>query len=129
MSQELKIFIIDDMESMRQIIKYNLEHFGYQNIHDSDDPIQSLQQIKEAYGENKAYELIICDLTMPKLGGIELVQQLRKDDSFRTLPILMVLADSDRRRADEIINNGASGYIVKPFTKEQLKEKLDQILH
>jgi len=129
MSQELKILIIDDMESMRKIIKYYLEHIGFNNIHDSEDPIKSLEQIKAAYSENASFELIICDLTMPKLNGEELVQQLRQDDSFRALPILMILAESDRRRADIILNNGASGYIVKPFTKEQLKEKLDQVIH
>jgi len=128
MSLDLKVYIIDDLESMRKIIKYNLLHIGFKNIDDCEYPIQALQKIKKAFHQGCPYQLLICDLTMPKLSGIELVQQLRQDDNFRSLPILMVISNSDRKDAEKIISQGANALIIKPFSKEQLKEKIDKIM-
>jgi len=128
MSLEIKVLVIDDMEAMRNIIKFNLVNCGYKTIDDCGNPIQSLEKIRDAFKEKRPYQLIICDLTMPKLSGAELVQQLRQDDAFRKVPVLMVIAHSDRKKADTIIQNGASDYIVKPFTKDQFREKIEHIL-
>jgi two-component system chemotaxis response regulator CheY len=70
----------------------------------------------------------VSDINMPNMNGFQLLQQIRADDSLRTLPVLMVTAEARKQDIVTAAQSGASGYIVKPFTKATLEEKVQKIL-
>lgn len=118
----MKILIVDDFSTMRRIIKNLLRDLGFNNTHEADDGSTALPMLK-----NGDFEFLVTDWNMPGMQGIDLLKEVRKDESLRHLPVLMVTAEAKREQIIEAAQAGVNGYIVKPFTAATLKEKLDKI--
>jgi two-component system chemotaxis response regulator CheY len=121
---DIKILVVDDMAAMRKILKTLLGQLGYKNVDEAEDGKQALEILKQ--NPNK-YGLVITDWNMPNMTGIELVQAIRSDEQLKHLPILMVTAEAKKENVLMAIKAGVNNYIVKPFTAETLKEKLEKI--
>ncbi|WP_456457290.1 chemotaxis response regulator CheY [Thermovibrio sp.] len=122
--QDIKILVVDDMAAMRKILKTLLAQLGYKNVDEAEDGKQALEILKQ--NPNK-YGLVITDWNMPNMTGIELVQAIRSDEKLKHLPILMVTAEAKKENVLMAIKAGVNNYIVKPFTAETLKEKIEKI--
>ncbi|MCE0556254.1 MULTISPECIES: chemotaxis response regulator CheY [Motilimonas] len=122
MDKNMKILIVDDFSTMRRIIKNLLRDLGFNNTHEADDGSTALPMLK-----NGDFEFLVTDWNMPGMQGIDLLKEVRKDESLRHLPVLMVTAEAKREQIIEAAQAGVNGYIVKPFTAATLKEKLDKI--
>jgi two-component system chemotaxis response regulator CheY len=120
----IKILIVDDMAAMRKILKTLLAQLGYKNVDEAEDGKQALEILKQ---NPDKYGLVITDWNMPNMTGIELVQEIRKDEKLKHLPILMVTAEAKKENVLMAIKAGVNNYIVKPFTAETLKEKIEKI--
>ncbi|ADU96810.1 chemotaxis response regulator CheY [Thermovibrio ammonificans] len=120
----IKILIVDDMAAMRKILKTLLAQLGYKNVDEAEDGKQALEILRQ---NPDKYGLVITDWNMPNMTGIELVQEIRKDEKLKHLPILMVTAEAKKENVLMAIKAGVNNYIVKPFTAETLKEKLEKI--
>ncbi|SMP15001.1 two-component system, chemotaxis family, response regulator CheY [Desulfurobacterium pacificum] len=120
----INILVVDDMAAMRKILKTLLAQLGYKNVDEAEDGKQALEILKK--NPNK-YGLVITDWNMPNMTGIELVQEIRKDPELKHLPILMVTAEAKKENVLMAIKAGVNNYIVKPFTAETLKEKIEKI--
>ena len=118
----MKILIVDDFSTMRRIIKNLLRDLGFNNTSEADDGSTALPMLK-----NGAYEFLVTDWNMPNMQGIELLKAVRADERLKDLPVLMVTAEAKREQIMEAAQAGVNGYIVKPFTAETLKEKIDKI--
>jgi len=118
----MKILVVDDFATMRRIIKNLLRDLGFKNTKEADDGVTALPLLTA--GE---YELLITDLTMPKMSGIELVKALRKDAKLKHLPVLLVTPDAKRKALVEAAGAGIDGYVVKPFTAEILNNRIEKI--
>lgn len=118
----MKILIVDDFSTMRRIIKNLLRDLGFNNTQEADDGLTALPMLKSG-----GFDFLVTDWNMPGMQGIDLLKEVRKDDKLKSLPVLMVTAEQKREQIVEAAQAGVNGYIVKPFTAQTLKEKLDKI--
>jgi two-component system, chemotaxis family, chemotaxis protein CheY len=118
----MKILIVDDFSTMRRIIKNLLRDLGFTNTHEADDGLTALPMLQSG-----RFDFLVTDWNMPGMQGIDLLKAVRADAKLQTLPVLMVTAESKRDQIVEAAQAGVNGYIVKPFTAQTLKEKIDKI--
>jgi two-component system chemotaxis response regulator CheY len=118
----IKILIVDDFATMRKIIRNILTQLGFKNILEADDGTTALEILKK-----EKVDLIISDWNMPKMSGIELLKAVRSDENLKDVPFVMVTAEAQKENILEAIKYKVNQYIVKPFTPETLKEKLDKV--
>ncbi len=118
----MKILIVDDFSTMRRIIKNLLRELGFSNTMEADDGSTALPMLR-----NGDFDFLVTDWNMPNMQGIELLKAIRADERLKELPVLMVTAEAKREQIMEAAQAGVNGYIVKPFTAETLKEKIDKI--
>lgn len=122
MNKNMKILIVDDFSTMRRIIKNLLRDLGFTNTQEADDGNSALPMLKGA-----DFDFLITDWNMPGMTGIELLKAVRADDKLKSLPVLMVTAEAKREQIIEAAQAGVNGYVVKPFTAQALKEKIEKI--
>ena len=120
--QNMKILVVDDFSTMRRIVRNILKQLGYSNVIEADDGSTALDTLKK-----ERIDFIVSDWNMPKMTGLELLKQVRGDDSLKSIPFLMVTAEAKKENITDALQNGVSNYIVKPFTAETLKEKIEKI--
>ncbi len=118
----MKILVVDDFSTMRRIIKNLLRDLGFTNTSEADDGSTALPMLKQG-----DFEFLITDWNMPNVSGLELLKSVRADPDLAKLPVLMVTAEAKREQIVEAAEAGVNGYIVKPFTADTLKEKIDKI--
>jgi len=121
-NKSIKILVVDDFSTMRRIIKNLLRDLGYDNIVEADDGTSALPMLKAG-----SFDFLVTDWNMPGMTGIDLLKAVRGDPKLATLPVLMVTAEAKRDQIVEAAQAGVNGYVVKPFTAQTLKEKLDKI--
>lgn len=119
---KIKILVVDDFSTMRRIIKNILKQIGYMNIDEAEDGNGALTRLKQ-----DKYDLVISDWNMPNMSGLDLLKAIRTDNALNSVPVLMVTAEAKKENVIEAIKAGVNNYIVKPFTAEVLKEKLEKI--
>lgn len=119
---KIKILVVDDFSTMRRIVKNILKQLGYENIEEAEDGVQAYNKLKSGN-----FGFVVADWNMPNMDGLELLKKVRSDPELKGLPFLMVTAEAEKDKVIEAIKAGVSNYIVKPFTAEVLKEKMDRI--
>jgi len=119
---KMKILVVDDFSTMRRIVKNVLKQIGYENIEEAEDGVQALAKLKVG-----GYGFMVSDWNMPNMDGLQLLQEVRKDPLLSKLPILMVTAEAEKDKVITAIQAGVNNYIVKPFTAEVFKEKMDKV--
>jgi two-component system, chemotaxis family, chemotaxis protein CheY len=120
---DIKFLIVDDFPTMRRIVRNLLKEIGHQNADEAEDGVAALAKLRSS-----TYDFVVSDLNMPNMNGFELLRQIRADEKLRALPVLLVTAEAKKEDIVTAAQIGASGYIVKPFTKATLEEKLGKIL-
>ncbi len=118
----MKILVVDDFSTMRRIIKNLLKDLGFSNIQEADDGSTALPMLQQG-----DFDFVVTDWNMPGMQGIDLLKNIRADDSLKHLPVLMVTAEAKKEQIIAAAQAGVNGYVVKPFTAATLKEKLDKI--
>ncbi|MBM4181409.1 MAG: chemotaxis response regulator CheY [Betaproteobacteria bacterium] len=113
---------VHDYSTMRRIVRNLLKELGYTNVDEAEDGSVGLQKLK---GSN--FQFVVTDWNMPVMTGIEMLKAIRADPGLKHLPVLMITAEAKKENIIEAAQNGASGYIVKPFTAAVLEEKLGKI--
>jgi two-component system, chemotaxis family, chemotaxis protein CheY len=118
----MRFLVVDDSATMRRIVVNSLQRVGYTDVVEAADGKEALDKLDPSVG------FIITDWNMPNMSGVELAQAVRAKDGYRQLPILMVTARSVREDIMTALEAGLNYYIVKPFTPQVLKEKIDALL-
>lgn len=124
-SSGIKILVVDDMLTMRKIIKNTLKELGFEKSEEASDGVRAWEAMEKAHSEGVPYDLVLCDWNMPRLPGIELLKQVRADERFKSLPFILITAESDQSQVLQAIKLGVSNYLVKPFNKEDLQDRLE----
>lgn len=119
---KMKILVVDDFSTMRRIVKNLLKQLGYENIEEAEDGAQAYSKLKEG-----GFGFVVSDWNMPNMDGLDLIKKVRSDPEIKDTPILMVTAEAEKDKVITAIQAGVNNYIVKPFTGEILKEKMDKI--
>ena len=120
---ELKFLVVDDFSTMRRIVRGLLKEMGCNNVDEAEDGAVALNMLKGA-----RYDFVVSDINMPNMNGFELLKAIKAEDSLKHLPVLMVTAEARKEDIVLAAQSGAAGYIVKPFTKATLEEKVQKIL-
>ena len=118
----MKVLVVDDFATMRRIVKNVLKQIGFTKIIEADDGSTALTVLKK-----EKVDLIISDWNMPKVTGLDLLKAVRSDASMKDMPFLMVTAEAQKDNVIQAVQAGVSNYVVKPFTAESLKEKLEKV--
>ena len=119
---DLKFLIVDDFSTMRRIVRGLLKESGYNNAEEAEDGAVALNMLK-----NGKFDFVVSDINMPNMNGFELLKAIKADDTLKHLPVLMVTAEARKEDIVLAAQNGAAGYIVKPFTKATLEDKMANI--
>ena len=120
---ELKLLIVDDFPTMRRIVRGLLKEMGCNNADEAEDGAVALNMLESA-----KYDFVVSDINMPNMNGFELLEAIKAEDSLEHLPVLMVTAEARKEDIVLAAQSGAAGYIVKPFTKATLEEKVQKIM-
>lgn len=125
--KETKILVVDDMQTMRLIVKKNLAQLGFANVTDAVDGAAAWTLIQKAVEERQPYMLIVSDWTMPKMTGLDLLKNVRAHPEIGWTPFILLTAESDAELVKQALLAGVSNYITKPFTPDTLKQKLEAV--
>jgi two-component system chemotaxis response regulator CheY len=117
----MKCLVVDDSATMRRIVVNALKTIGYADIVEAGDGQDALAKC------DGSIEMVITDWNMPTMGGLDLVKNLRGNPATAKIPILMVTTRSVKEDILQAVQAGVNSYILKPFTPQVLKEKLDQV--
>ena len=120
---DLKFLVVDDFSTMRRIVRGLLKEIGYANADEAEDGQVALNMLKV----NK-YDFVVSDINMPNMNGFDLLGSIKADATLKHLPVLMVTAEARKEDIVRAAKDGAAGYIVKPFTKATLEEKVQKIM-
>ncbi|HWG97429.1 MAG TPA: chemotaxis response regulator CheY [Nitrospira sp.] len=118
----MKILVVDDMVTMRRIVKNILKQLGFVNVEEAENGQEALQKLQA-----DTYGFVVSDWNMPVMTGIDMLRAIRVDEKLKTTPVLMVTAEAQQSNLVEAVQAGVSNYIVKPFTAETLQEKIVKI--
>ena len=116
------ILAVDDSASMRQMVSFTLKGAGY-DVVEASDGAQALEAAK-----GRKFDLVLSDVNMPVMDGISLIKELRALPAFRFTPILMLTTESGDGKKAEGKAAGATGWIVKPFSPDQLVNTVKKVL-
>ncbi len=123
MNADLRFLVVDDFSTMRRIVKNFLADLGYSNVAEADDGNTALPILKAG-----GIDFLVTDWNMPNMPGLELLKAVRADPALAKMPVLLVTAEAKREQIVEAAQAGVNGYVVKPFTAQTLKEKIEKIL-
>jgi len=109
---------------MRRIVRNLLKESGFADADEAEDGVAALNKLR-----NSKFDFVVTDINMPNMNGFQLLAEIKKDDKLKHLPVLMMVT-AEARKEDIVAaaQGGAAGYIVKPFTKATLEEKVTLIL-
>jgi two-component system chemotaxis response regulator CheY len=117
----LDVLIVDDSAAIRKILQRVLKQaeIPFGAVYEAGDGVEALEVLK-----NQQVGLVLSDINMPNMDGLEFLTRVRAEPSWEKLPVVMVSTEGAHAKVMEAVERGASGYVRKPFTAEQIKEKL-----
>ena len=120
---EMKFLVVDDFSTMRRIVRGLLKEIGYTNVDEAEDGAVAWNLIQK-----DGYDFVISDINMPNMTGFDLLKCVKGDEKYKHIPVLMVTAEARKEDIVLAAQTGAAGYVVKPFTKGTLEDKILKIL-
>ena len=121
--KSINVLIVDDYKTMLRIIRNLLKQIGFNNVDEASDGAEALGKLRL-----KNYGLVISDWNMEPMTGLQLLQSVRADAKLKTLPFIMITAESKIENVVVAKKEGVSNYIVKPFNAETLQGKIEKVL-
>lgn len=112
---------VDDSKTIREMVSFTLKGAGYE-VAEAEDGVKALEVMK-----SKKIDVVITDLNMPNMNGLELIKAIRANPSYASVPILMLTTEGDANKKVEGKNAGATGWIVKPFQPDKLVEVIKKV--
>ena len=122
---ESDILVVDDSAAIRKILQRVLRQTGMaiRAIHEAGDGLEALELLK-----SQPVTLVLTDINMPKMDGIQLLAMIKATPAWKDIPVVMITTEGGETKVGEAVRLGAAGYVRKPFTADQIKEKLVGIL-
>ena len=112
------IMTVDDSASLRQMVSFVLRDAGYE-VFEAVDGLDALSKLK-----GRELHLFLSDINMPQMDGLQLLARIKEMDHLRNVPVIMITTEGGQGKVMEAVQLGATGYVRKPFTADQIKEKL-----
>ena len=115
----MRILVVDDFLTMRRVVRGQLREMGFDDVGEAADGVAALEQLRST-----CFDAVNSDIDMPTMNGFELLSAIKTDARLRHLPVLMVAAEALKEDIVRCIQAGAASYLVKPFTRAVLEQKL-----
>ena len=117
----LNVLIVDDSAAIRKILQRVLRQtdVSFGEIWEAGDGVEALDVMK-----SQTVGLVLSDVNMPNMDGLQLLAEIKRQDQLKSIPVVMITTEGSQNKVMEALNLGASGYVRKPFTADQIKEKL-----
>ena len=122
-----KTLIVDDMPTIRDLVKSQLKALGIKNVAEAVDGEAALKLVETAHTGGTPFDLIISDWNMPNLTGLDFLRKVRAAEHLKETPFVLLTSESERDQVTEAILAGVSQYVVKPFTAKSFEEKLTSV--
>lgn len=121
----IDVLIVDDSAAIRKILQRVLTQTEVQlgQVHEAGDGVEALNVLKA-----NPVNLILSDINMPNMDGLQLLSQIKAQDAYKSVPVIMITTEGNQTKVMEAVQLGAAGYVRKPFTAEQIKEKLTGLI-
>ena len=124
---ETRILIIDDMPTIRELLKGQLKNMGFKVILEAADGEAGMKVLINNNSSKTPVNLVISDWNMPKMSGLELLKQCRASNEWKDLPFVLLTSEAERDQVTEAVLAGVSQYVVKPFAAMVFEEKLKTV--
>jgi len=123
--EKIRVLIVDDSSVMRKIVERSIRQAGIDlsEVHEASNGAEALGVIKQ-----HSVDLVLCDINMPVMDGLDFVRQLQAVESAKGVPVVMITTEGSESHVVQALSAGAKGYIRKPFTPEQVKEHVVPLL-
>ncbi|MBW1861592.1 MAG: response regulator [Deltaproteobacteria bacterium] len=120
-----KVLIVDDSLPMRSVVKKTIKASGFKvsQFFDASNGEEALNILREEW-----LDLVLTDYNMPDMNGLELIEEMKKNEELKTIPVVMVTTEGSQQRVEEFMEKGVADYIKKPFTPEEVRNKLNRIM-
>lgn len=128
MNTEIKILVADDFDMPRYLITKQLAELGQTNVAQAPDGAEALRLSKAANLSGQPFGLVIADWNMPEMSGLDLLKEMQKDPQLKSIPFVMISAESDGASVDKAMKAGATEYIIKPLEIDSLRKRLSKII-
>jgi len=119
---DTQVLVVDDSSTMRRIIINSLRKLEFSQVAEAENGVEALEKLSADTG------LIVTDWNMPVMNGLNFIKNVRANPEYTTVPIIMVTTEAGKSEIVEAVRNGVNNYIVKPFTVQVLKEKIQSVL-
>jgi two-component system chemotaxis response regulator CheY len=119
----IKVLLVDDQTSVRQMTRMTLEELGFKNIHEAENGVQAMET-----ASLQPLDLIISDYNMPEMDGLGLLRAVRGHPVVRKVPFILLTGRGDKELVVKAAQAGVNNYLVKPFTAAILREKIEQVM-
>ena len=119
----MRILTVEDSATMRRIIRNTLKRVGYDDVVEAENGQMALSKLA-----TEAIDFVITDWSMPEMNGLDFILEVRRNESTKHLPVLMITTVAEREDILTALKAGVNNYIVKPFDADTLKTKIDQVL-
>jgi two-component system chemotaxis response regulator CheY len=119
----LKVLVVDDQRTVRQVTRLALENFGVRMIHEAENGVAAFQKAL-----SQPIDLIISEFSMPEMDGLELLRAVRGHPAVRKLPFILITRRGDRELVVVAAKAGVNDYLVKPFTEAALRHKVEEVI-
>ena len=127
--KELSVLVVDDMNSVRQLLKSQLNEYGIEEIQEASNGEEAFSLIKNSIEDKKIFDLFLVDINMPGMNGITLLKNIRETSDYFQTPVIMVTTENEKDFIVEAALVGATDYLVKPFDEETFAKKIDEALN
>jgi len=125
--KDARILICDDMVMIRSLVRRSLEELGFKNLFEAVDGMDALDQIQAQHKNNTPFNVVFIDWNMPRMNGIEVIQNCKTNPELKHLPFIVISAERDHKNIVQALKVGASDYILKPFAPTILAAKLEKV--
>lgn len=112
--------VVDDSRTIRKLLSRTLVELGYQ-VSEAENGVEALAALN---GEARSVNLILTDWNMPEMNGLDLLKEIRKQEAFNAVPVIMVTTETEMEHMAQALEAGANEYVMKPFTRDILTDKL-----
>ncbi len=119
------VLIVDDSSPMRSVIKKTIKISGFDvgEVFEAANGVEALEVLKDNW-----VDVVVTDYNMPEMDGLQLIEEMKKDELMASVPVVVVTTEGSKQKIEMFMEKGASDYVQKPFTPEQIKDKLSRIL-
>jgi two-component system chemotaxis response regulator CheY len=121
---ETRFLMVDDVDSMRSIVRAMIRDLGYYSIMEAHDATKALSVMQGAHDLGRPIEVVLSDWEMPGMSGLEFLETLRASAAYAHVPFIMITGADQRESIEAALRQGVSGYLVKLFNQDQLEAQL-----